>query len=64
MRAGGDTKSAETARTFSKIQFGLGVVEGVAIVGGILAEMVGFALGAVVCGPLALGEYCDTNANL
>ena len=49
-------KDAANYRTYSKIQFALGVVEGVALVGGILCDIIGFAVGSMICGPLALGK--------
>lgn len=53
MKSAGTDVESQNYRTFSTIQFALGVVEGVALVGGIVFEMIGFAAGAAICGPLA-----------
>lgn len=39
---------------FNKWSFSMGVVEGAAYVGGIIPEVIGFELGAAVCGPLGM----------
>ena len=63
MNAAGDPNdpNVKNERYFSKWYFALGVVEGVAIVGGIAAEILGFTALGAVCGPLALSMPLSTN---
>lgn len=63
MNAAGDPNdpNIKNERYFSKYYFALGVVEGVAIVGGIAAEILGFTALGAVCGPLALSMLLLTN---
>lgn len=46
---------------YSWATFGLGCVEGAALVGGMLAEIVGSVTIAGMCGPIGIGMYTFLN---